>query len=364
VMEAGAGAAAGFSDEEFSQRGATVAGRDEALDQEVQLQVRLGRPEDWRPGGYRRGQVVVGLADPLGQPALMARWAEAGVSLFALELLPRITRAQGMDVLSSQATVAGYRAVILAAHVLPKMFPMLMTAAGTIQPARVLVVGAGVAGLQAIATARRLGAVVTAYDVRPAAREQVESLGARFLALELETADAEAEGGYARAMDEQRLEKQRELMTRAVAQSDVVITTAAVPGRPAPVLITSHMVQQMRPGSVIVDVAAERGGNCQLTEPGRSVEHGGVTILGPLSLPSDVPYHASQMYGKNMANFLLHVARDGQPDFRSDDEILRSTLVTRDGQVVHPRVRELLQQPADTEQSDSGPSADSPSVEK
>ncbi len=247
-----------------------------------------------------------------------------------------------MDVLSSQATVAGYRAVLLAATALPKMFPMLMTAAGTIAPAKVFVVGAGVAGLQAIATASRLGGIVSAYDVRPAVKEQVQSLGAKFVEMPLETATAENRGGYAQQMDEAFYRKQRELMARVVAESDVVITTAAVPGKKAPVLITAAMVAGMAPGAVLVDLAAERGGNCELTQPGKTIVHNGVTILGPLDLPAEVPYHASQLYAKNISAFLLAMVREGklQPDM--DDEIVRDTLVARDGQVVHAAVTALL----------------------
>jgi NAD(P) transhydrogenase subunit alpha len=255
------------------------------------------------------------------------------VTLFALELLPRITRAQSMDVLSSQATVAGYRAVLLAAMALPKMFPMMMTAAGTITPAKVLVVGAGVAGLQAIATAYRLGAVVSAYDVRPAVKEQVQSLGAKFVEMPLDTAAAEAKGGYAQAMDEEFYRRQRELMARVVAESDVVITTAAVPGKKAPVLVTREMVAGMSPGSVIVDLAAERGGNCELTVPGKPVVENGVTILGPINLPAEIAYHASQLYSKNISTFLLSLVKEGQIQLDMEDEVVRDTLVAKDGKV-------------------------------
>jgi len=240
------------------------------------------------------------------------------------------------------ATVAGYKAVILAANYLPRLFPMLMTAAGTIAPAKVFIVGVGVAGLQAIATARRLGAVVSAYDVRPAVKEQVLSLGAKFVELPLEAGEAEDKGGYARAMDERFYERQRELMKRVVAESDVVITTAAVPGKKAPVLVTEEMVRGMAPGSVIVDLAIERGGNCELTAAGEVVERHGVTLVGLLNLPSTAPYHASQMYARNIANFLLHIGGSGAIDFSSEDEILRETLVTHEGRVVHPRIKELL----------------------
>jgi len=268
--------------------------------------------------------------------------APSGAMLFALELVPRVTRAQSMDVLSSMATVAGYRAVLLAADTLPKMFPMMMTAAGTLRPAKVFIMGAGVAGLQAIATAKRLGAVVSANDIRPAVKEQVESVGAKFIQLELDTAAAETQGGYARQMGEEFLRKQRELIARVVAESDVVITTAAVPGKKAPTLLTAEMVAQMAPGSVVVDLAAERGGNCELTRPGETVVTDGVSILGPVNMASDVPYHASQMFAKNISTFLLLLAKGGQLKLDLEDEIVRDTLVTRGGKVVNAQVCELL----------------------
>ncbi|GIU73472.1 MAG: NAD(P) transhydrogenase subunit alpha [Bryobacteraceae bacterium] len=338
VIEAGAGLAAGFRDEEYAAKGARLAAsRHEVTEaSDVLLCVRAAAE------GLRSGQVAIGFFDPLSEPARARAFASAGVSAFAMELMPRITRAQSMDALSSMATIAGYEAVILAARHLPRLFPMLMTAAGTIAPAHVYVVGVGVAGLQAIATARRLGAIVSAYDVRPAVKEQVQSLGAKFVELPLEAGEAEDKGGYARAMDESFYRRQRELMARVVGQNDVVITTAAVPGRKAPVLVTEDMVRSMAPGSVIVDVAAERGGNCELTAPGEIIERHGVTIIGLLNLPSLAPYHASQMYARNVVNFLLHIARQGRIDFFSDDEILRETLVTHEGAVVHARVKELL----------------------
>ncbi len=290
----------------------------------------------------KAGQIVVGMLDPLWRPEACRELAEQGVAAFSLELMPRITRAQSMDVLSSMATISGYKAVLLAAEALPRMFPMLMTAAGTVTPARVFVVGAGVAGLQAIATARRLGAVVHGYDVRPAVREQVESLGGKFVELPLETAQAEGTGGYAKAMDEAFYRRQREMMAKVVAESDVVITTAAVPGKKSPVLVTAEMVRGMGPGSVIVDLAAERGGNCELSQPDQTVVEGGVSILGPTNLPATIPYHASQLYSKNVVTFLSHLVKDGQLAFDIEDEISRETLVTRDGQVVNDRVRAAL----------------------
>ncbi|MGH9593112.1 MAG: NAD(P) transhydrogenase subunit alpha, partial [Bryobacteraceae bacterium] len=252
----------------------------------------------------------------------------------------RTTRAQSMDALSSMATIAGYKAVIIAADTLPRIFPMLTTAAGTITPGRVLIIGAGVAGLQAIATARRLGAVASAYDMRPASKEQVQSLGGRFVELPIEAKDAQDAGGYARAQDETFYTRQRELLGKVVAESDVVITAAVIPGKQSPVLITRDMVERMAPGSVIVDLAAERGGNCELTKSGQKIVEYGVTIIGLLNFASSVPYHASQMYAKNVTAFLLHMVKDGKLDLRMDDEIIRSTLLTRDGEIVNARVRE------------------------
>jgi NAD(P) transhydrogenase subunit alpha len=288
---------------------------------------------------------VMGTCDPLGAPEAIAEFAQTGAALFALEMIPRITRAQAMDVLSSQATIAGYRAVLLAATEIPKMFPMLMTAAGTLAAARAFVIGAGVAGLQAIATARRLGAVVHAYDVRPATREQVESLGGKFVQLELEAGQSEDQGGYAKAMGDEFYQKQRELMASVVAESDVVITTAAIPGKPSPRLITASAVEGMVAGSVIVDLAAERGGNCELSQADQRVVEHGVVIHGPTNLPADIPYHASQMYSNNVTKFLLNMVKDGELDLNLDDEIIRDTLVCRQGEVTNPRIRELLDLP-------------------
>jgi NAD(P) transhydrogenase subunit alpha len=348
VVEAGAGAAAGYPDAEFVAKGARIAAsRQELLAAaDVLLTVRVpGTADSPDLTGLRAGQAVVGFADPLGQPQTATALAAHGVDLLAMELMPRITRAQSMDALSSMATIAGYKAVLLAADSLPRLFPMLMTAAGSVTPARVLVIGAGVAGLFAAATARRLGAVVTAYDVRPASREQVESVGAKFLALALDSGGAEDRGGYAREMDADFYRRQRELMAGAVKEHDVVISTAAVPGKRAPVLVTADMVAAMAPGSVIVDLAAERGGNCELTRPGETVTVHGVTVHGPLNLAASVPYHASQLYAKNIATFLVHLIKDGQLALAGDDEITRETRVTRGGEVVHPRIRELLSLP-------------------
>ncbi|HBO44155.1 MAG TPA: Re/Si-specific NAD(P)(+) transhydrogenase subunit alpha [Planctomycetaceae bacterium] len=347
VIEPGAGLAAGFRDEQYVAKGAKIAtGRDEVFAADVVLQVRAaGSNPDRAADDYprlRKGGVLIASCDPLGEPKAVEPYAAAGVTLFALEMVPRITRAQSMDILSSMATVAGYRAVLLAAEALPKMFPMLMTAAGTVSPAKVLIVGAGVAGLQAIATAKRLGAVVTAYDIRPAVKEQCQSLGAKFLELELDTAAAEDKGGYAQAMDEQFYRKQREMMTRVIAEMDLVITTAAVPGKKAPILVTREMVEGMAPGSVVMDLAAERGGNCELTRPGETVVHQEVTILGPVNLASGAATHASQMYGKNITTFLLLLAKKGRVELDLEDEIIRDTLITHGGHVVNERVCEAL----------------------
>jgi H+-translocating NAD(P) transhydrogenase subunit alpha len=345
LVERGAGEAAGFRDDAYVQKGARPVTREEAMRSDVLVQVRTfgARAEDRADlAALRPGTVVIGLASPLWAPRNAAAVARANVTLFALELLPRITRAQAMDVLSSQATVAGYKAVLVAAEHLPKMFPLLTTAAGTIPPARVLVIGAGVAGLQAIATARRLGAVVEAYDVRPAAKEHVESLGARFVELPLQPGDAEDASGYAKALGENFYRRQRELLGQVVAGSDVVITTALIPGQAAPVLVTADMVAGMAPGSVVVDIAAEQGGNCELTRPDQWVVEQGVTILGPTNLPATVAGDASLMYSKNAASFLLHLVAEGRLRVLPGDEIGTKTLVAHGGKVVHPKILELL----------------------
>ncbi|MCD4728937.1 MAG: Re/Si-specific NAD(P)(+) transhydrogenase subunit alpha [Pirellulales bacterium] len=347
LVETGAGESAGYIDQQYIDKGAKIVStRQEVFAGEVILQVRAAGACPQTGGKdlelYRKGQVVIAMCDPLGSPKGAAELASRGVSLFALELLPRITRAQSMDVLSSMATVAGYKAVLLAAETLPKMFPMLMTAAGTLSPAKVFIVGVGVAGLQAIATARRLGALVSAYDVRPAVKEQVLSLGAKFVEMELEASGAEDKGGYAQEMGEEFYRKQREFMARVVAEQDVVITTAAVPGKKSPILVTAEMVAGMTPGSVIVDLAAERGGNCELTKADELVVEHGVTILGPTNLPSTAPYHASQMYAKNAYTFLMLMVKEGKLEMDLEDEVIRETLVARDGEVVNPRVGDLL----------------------
>ena len=348
LVERGAGSEAGFADAEYEDQGARVADDRAAVLAEAQVLVQVrgfgANPEAGARDleALRSDHVLIGLHDPLGNPQAARRLAEAGATTFALELLPRISRAQSMDVLSSMATVAGYKAVLMVANALDKMCPLLMTAAGTVSPARFLVIGAGVAGLQAIATARRLGAVVTAYDVRPAVKEQVESLGAKFLELPLETAETEASGGYAQAMDDEFYRRQRELMKSALAESHAVVTTAAIPGQKAPILITAEMVEGMRPGSVIFDLAAEGGGNCELTQPGETVMVGGVTIMGPLNLPSTIPNDASQMYARNISAFLRNLVKDSALQLDEEDPILRDSLLTHRGKVVPERVRELL----------------------
>ncbi len=358
LVEPGLGEQAGLPDRLFVDKGAHLAaGRNDLFARaDIILQVRtpsanpIGGAEDLSL--MREGQTVIGLVDPLTALEPLQRIAERKVCCFSLELLPRITRAQSMDVLSSQANIAGYKAVILAAEALPRLFPMLMTAAGTMTAAKVFVIGAGVAGLQAIATARRLGAVVQAYDVRSATKEQVQSLGAKFVELAIEdqvtgdrgTGDrgAEDKGGYAKAMDEMFYRKQRELLGAVVAASDVVITTAAVPGKKAPVLVNADMVQRMAPGSVIVDLAAERGGNCELTRAGETVHAHGVAIFGPLNLPATVAFHASQMFAKNISTFVLSLVREGKLAIDLADEIHRETLVTRDGSIVNERVKQVF----------------------
>jgi NAD(P) transhydrogenase subunit alpha len=341
LVETGAGEASGFPDEAYRTKGATIAAREDTLEAELIVRVRI---TDEVVARLAPGQVIVGLLDPLGSAGRIRDMAERKSAGFALELVPRISRAQAMDVLSSQATVAGYAAVLLGAVHATKLFPLLTTAAGTMPPARVLVVGAGVAGLQAIATARRLGAVVEAYDVRPAVKEEVESLGARFLELPLNPGDASDASGYAKALGEAFYARQRELLTKAVAASDVVVTTALIPGKPAPLLITAQMVAGMAPGSVVVDLAAERGGNCELTRADEVVvtEHG-VTVLGPSNPAAAHPHDASQMYAKNVLAFLGALVKEGRVDLDSQDEVIRSTMVCREGEVVHPKVRAALE---------------------
>ena len=348
LVESGAGEKAGFSDDAYKEQGARLAAdRTELFSSADVLFLVHGLNLNSEAGSddlklLRSGQIMVGLLNPLGSPEAALQLADKGITAFALELLPRIARSQPMDVLSSMATVAGYKAVLLAAGALNKMYPMMITAAGTITPAHVFVVGAGVAGLQAIATSKRLGAVVRAYDVRPAVKEQVESLGAKFVELELETEETESSDGYAQVMDEEFYRRQREMMKRVVTESDVVITTAAIPGKKSPILITEEMVKGMEPGSVIVDLAAEGGGNCELTKPGETIEAHKVIIMGPENIASTIPYHASQMYAKNLTAFLKNMIDDGEIRLDLEDQIIRDSLITHKGEVVNPRVRELL----------------------
>lgn len=348
LVESGAGEKAGFLDDAYTENGARLTtDRAELFASTDVLFLVHGLHLNSEAGAddlklLRSGQIMVGLLDPLGAPEAALQLAKKDITAFALELLPRIARSQPMDVLSSMATVAGYKAVLLAAGEINKLYPMMITAAGTITPARVLIVGAGVAGLQAIATSRRLGAVVQAYDVRPAVKEQVESLGAKFVELELETEDAETSGGYAQVMDEEFYRRQREMMKRVVVESDVVITTAAIPGKKSPILITEEMVKGMEPGSVIVDLAAEGGGNCELTKPGETIEAYRVIIMGPENVASTIPYHASQMYSKNLTAFLKNMMDDGELRINLKDQIIQDSLITHQGEVVNPRVRELL----------------------
>jgi len=351
VIEAGAGVQAGFPDAEYAAKGAKIlTNRAEvfrAADVVVQVLCYGSNDQTGKADVpfLRRGQVLIGFLRPLGSLETIREIAETGVTSFSIEFMPRTTRAQSMDALSSMGTICGYKAVLIAAGELPKIFPMLTTAAGTITPARVLVIGAGVAGLQAIATARRLGAVVSAYDLRPAAKEQVQSLGGRFVELPIEAKDAQDAGGYAKAQDEDFYRRQRELLGKVVANNDVVITAAVVPGKKSPVLVTREMVAGMAPGSVIVDLAAERGGNCEFTQAGKVIVEHGVTIVGLFNLATAVPYHASQMYAKNITAFLAYMVKEGKLQLNLEDEIIQSTLVTLGGEVVNARVREFFSLP-------------------
>ncbi len=352
LIQADAGSAAGYPDAEYTAAGATVtADRAEIFaSADIILQVQsFGSNNDNSDGDLallRSGQLVIGMMDPLASPQAAQAVAKTGATAIALELVPRISRAQSMDVLSSMATLAGYKAVLMGASAAPRIFPMLMTAAGTLQPARVLIMGVGVAGLQACATAKRLGAVVEAYDVRPAAREQILSVGAKPVELDLDTGESEGAGGYAKEQGEDFLRRQRELMTEVVAQQDIIITTAAIPGAKSPILVTEDMVKAMKPGAVIVDLAAERGGNCDLTKQGETVVVHDVTILGPENVPSDLAFHASQMLGKNMQTLLeLIVDEAGNLNLDFNDEIVAGTVVAHEGEIPHPHMRKLLNLP-------------------
>jgi NAD(P) transhydrogenase subunit alpha len=340
TVESGAGAQAGASDDDYRNAGAEVSDGRDSLLSSADVLAAVNRPAEEDMRRLKRDAVLVGFLRPLDEPASLRPLAELHVTSFAMELVPRITRAQAMDALSSMATVAGYKAVLTAAERLPRMFPLLMTAAGTVPPARVLVLGAGVAGLQAIATARRLGAVVTAFDVRAAVREQVESLGARFL--ELDLGDAEGEGGYAKELAEDQAKRQQEAMAEAIGRFDVVITTAQVPGRRAPLLVTAQAVENMKPGSVIVDMAGDSGGNCELTEPGETVVKHDVTIASPLNLPGDMPDHASQLYSRNVSALLELMVKDGELTLDFDDAVIAGACITRDGEIVHEGAKQAV----------------------
>jgi len=352
VVEAGAGKEAGYLDTDYAAKGAKIlpTRADVFAAADIVVQVLCYGSNDKTGKAdvplYRPNQVLIGFLRPLGSLETIQEIASKGVTAFSIELMPRTTRAQSMDALSSMATISGYKAVLIAADTLPKLFPMMTTAAGTITPARVFIIGCGVAGLQAIATARRLGAVVSAYDLRPAVKEQVQSLGGRFVEIAIEAKDAQDARGYATAQGEEFYKKQRELLGKVVAESDVVITAAVIPGKKSPILVTKEMVAGMAPGSVLVDLAAERGGNFELTRPGEKIEENGVTIIGSINLASTVPYHASQMYAKNVATFLLYMVKDGKLQINPQDEIVRETLLTQGGEIVSARLRDIYKLPA------------------
>ena len=352
VIQSGAGDSAGYPDAPFAEKGAKIlpSRADVFSKADIIVQVLCYGSNDITGKTdvplMRRGQAVIGFLRPFGAAEVVQELAHAGVTAFAVELMPRTTRAQSMDALSSMATVCGYKAILLAAETSPRIFPMMTTAAGTITPARVFVIGAGVAGLQAISTARRLGAVASAYDMRPAAKEQVQSLGGRFVELPIEARDAQDARGYGTAQDETFYARQRELLTKVVAESDVVITAAVIPGKKSPVLITGDMVKGMAPGSVIIDLAAERGGNCELTQTGETIKAHDVTIIGAINLASSVPYHASQMYARNLVTFLTYMVKDGKLQLNLQDEIVHETMITSGGEIVNARVREFFKLPA------------------
>ncbi|MGP0096870.1 MAG: NAD(P) transhydrogenase subunit alpha [Terriglobales bacterium] len=351
-IQSGAGFEAGYPDSQYTDKGAKMVPDRAAVfaGADIVVQILCYGAND-KTGKedvplYRRDQILVGFLRPFGLQEVVQAVATSGVMSFSIELMPRTTRAQSMDALSSLATVAGYKAVLLAADTHPRIFPMLTTAAGTVTPARVFIIGCGVAGLQAIATSRRLGAVTSAYDLRPAVKEQVQSLGGRFVELPIEAKDAQDARGYATAQGEEFYRKQRELLGKTVQESDVVITTAVIPGKKSPVLVTEEMVKGMALGSVIVDLAAERGGNCEITEPGKTIVKHGVTIIGAINLAQGVPYHASMMYARNVTAFLTHLVKDQKVNLNLEDEIVRETLLTRGGEIVQARVREFFKLPA------------------
>jgi H+-translocating NAD(P) transhydrogenase subunit alpha len=352
VIESRAGEQAGYPDSQYVEKGAKIFSDRSAVFSSADIVVQVlcyGSNDQTGKADVpllRRNQILVGFLRPLGSADILQQVAATGVTSFAVELMPRTTRAQSMDALSSMATISGYKAVLVAAETSIRLFPMMTTAAGTITPARVLIIGVGVAGLQAISTARRLGAVASAYDMRPAAKEQVQSLGGRFVELAIEAQNAQDARGYGTEQDERFYAQQRELLGRVVAESDIVITTAVVPGKKAPVLVTAEMVKKMGPGSVIIDLAAERGGNCELTQMGKTVNVNGVSIIGPINLASTVPFHASQMYARNMTSFLTNLVKDGKVRPPESDDIIRETLLTQGGEIVNARVREFFKLPA------------------
>ncbi len=347
-IESGAGLSASFTDEAYKGKGVkVVASRSEVFSSaDIVVQV-MGPGANPQNGAadislMKDGQILIGFQEPLTAKESVSGLAKKKVTSFSMELIPRITRAQSMDALSSMANIAGYKAVLMATEYFPRVIPMMTTAAGTMKAAKIFIVGVGVAGLQAIATAKRLGAVVHAYDVRPAVKEQVESLGGKFVEMELDAGSSEDKGGYAKEMDEEFYKKQRELMTKVVAESDIVITTAAIPGRKAPILVTGDMVKGMTPGSVVFDLAAERGGNCELTKAGETVDVNGVSVVGPVNVPSTVPYHASQMYAKNITTFLKSIVKEGKIELNMEDEVVTGSMVTHNGEVCNSRVKEAL----------------------
>lgn len=341
LVQAGAGEGASLSDDAYKAAGAQIAPDAAAVYKGSDMVVKVARLSSEEIAMVKPGAVVIAFFAPLGDPGYVERLAKSGITAMSMDAIPRITRAQAMDALSSQSNIAGYKAVLLAASALPKFFPMLTTAAGTVAPAKALILGAGVAGLQAIATARRLGAVVSAYDTRAAVKEQVQSLGAKFLEIDIGE-NAEGAGGYAKELSQEAITKQREFMEKHIGASDVVITTALVPGRKAPLLVTEAAVQGMSPGSVIVDLAAEAGGNCELTVPDQVVARHGVTIIGTTNLPATVPLHASQLYARNISALLELLVKDGNLNLNMDDEIVRDTTITHDGKVVHKPTLDAL----------------------
>lgn len=363
IVEENAGTASGYTDQAYKDAGATIESNRAKIFEKAQIVTVVQAPGANKKTGdddlkaLKKDQIIIGMMDPLAEPEIAKSYAEQGATAIAMELIPRITRAQSMDVLSSMATIAGYKSVLIAAEKSPRMFPMFMTAAGTVKPARVMIMGAGVAGLQACATAKRLGAVVEAYDIRAAAREQILSVGAKPIELDLDTGEAEGSGGYAKEQGEDFLKRQREQLGDIIAEMDVVITTAAVPGKKSPILVTKEMAEKMKPGAILIDLAAEKGGNCELTKLNEYVECGGAIIYGPENVPSSAPYHASQMYGKNVENLLnLLITKEGELNLDFEDQIIADTTIAHDNDVANDRIREMLgmePKPAPAEEASS-----------